>query len=196
MSDAIASVLGGATDDPELDAYLDAAARCFERYGLRRTTMPDIAAELGVSRATVYRKARSVRHLGTLLLAREVRRAIRRLDALERAGPDGLLEVVATAVTFARDHGVLRKLARDEPDLVGSALVSAYPMVLQVVVPLLAPALRRAMRRGSLARRDPEALAEWLVRSTVSLALTPPVGDVRKLLREMLLPVLTRRPSA
>src|ERR1700758_711263 len=34
---------------------LDVAEQCFERYGIRRTTMEDIAAEARVSRPTLYR---------------------------------------------------------------------------------------------------------------------------------------------
>ena len=35
--------------------FLDAAETCFERYGVAKTTMEDIAKMAGVSRPTVYR---------------------------------------------------------------------------------------------------------------------------------------------
>jgi AcrR family transcriptional regulator len=43
--------------DPELARthLVDVAETCFERYGIRRTTMEDIAAEAKVSRPTLYR---------------------------------------------------------------------------------------------------------------------------------------------
>src|SRR3546814_18879186 len=44
----------------ELDPYLDAAARCFTRFGITRTRVPDVAAEVGVSRVTVYRPVGTV----------------------------------------------------------------------------------------------------------------------------------------
>lgn len=34
---------------------MDAARRCFERFGLEKTTLSDVAAEAGVTRRTVYR---------------------------------------------------------------------------------------------------------------------------------------------
>ena len=34
---------------------IDAAVRCFERYGPQRTSMNDIADEAGISRRTLYR---------------------------------------------------------------------------------------------------------------------------------------------
>ncbi|MBL1078231.1 TetR/AcrR family transcriptional regulator [Nocardia sp. 2] len=38
---------------------LDATLRCLRRYGARRTTMDDIAAEMGVSRSAVYQYVRN-----------------------------------------------------------------------------------------------------------------------------------------
>ncbi|WP_369244122.1 TetR/AcrR family transcriptional regulator [Streptomyces sp. R41] len=46
-----------ATD--RLDEVLDAAYDCLTRYGVRRTTMDDIASTMGVSRSAVYQYVRS-----------------------------------------------------------------------------------------------------------------------------------------
>lgn len=46
-----------ATD--RLDEVLDAAYDCLTRYGVRRTTMDDIATTMGVSRSAVYQYVRS-----------------------------------------------------------------------------------------------------------------------------------------
>jgi AcrR family transcriptional regulator len=43
-----------ASDDPR-DRILAAAERCIERHGIRKTTMEDIASEVGMSRPGVYR---------------------------------------------------------------------------------------------------------------------------------------------
>ena len=40
---------------PNTDAVLDAAKRCVERWGMAKVTIDDIAADAGVSRATLYR---------------------------------------------------------------------------------------------------------------------------------------------
>lgn len=41
------------------DEVLDAAYACLTRYGVRRTTMDDIAGEMGVSRSAVYQYVRN-----------------------------------------------------------------------------------------------------------------------------------------
>lgn len=42
-----------------LDEVLDATYQCLTRYGVRRTTMDDIATTMGVSRSAVYQYVRS-----------------------------------------------------------------------------------------------------------------------------------------
>ncbi|MDE0756832.1 MAG: TetR/AcrR family transcriptional regulator [Pseudomonadales bacterium] len=43
-----------ATESGKKEAILDAAAQVFEQYGYRKTSMEDIAAMLGISRASLY----------------------------------------------------------------------------------------------------------------------------------------------
>ena len=43
-----------ATESGKKEAILDAAAQVFEQYGYRKTSMEDISAELGISRASLY----------------------------------------------------------------------------------------------------------------------------------------------
>jgi AcrR family transcriptional regulator len=175
---------------PELDPYLDAAARCFGRHGFARTSIPDVARELGVSRATVYRRVGTVQRLARLLLAREIHAFLGTIgprDALDRERLERLLTRLAR---LASEHPVLRKLISDEPDVIGRMFVAEYGRVLEVLVPLVAAGLRRAMRRGRVARRDPDALAESLVRIALSLLIAPPVTDAGAFVHEILAPVL------
>jgi AcrR family transcriptional regulator len=44
-----------ASDTEARSRLLDAARRCFERFGVEKTTITDIATEAGVTRRTVYR---------------------------------------------------------------------------------------------------------------------------------------------
>ena len=44
------------TEGSERDKIVDAAIRCFERFGPQRTSMNDVADEAGISRRTLYRQ--------------------------------------------------------------------------------------------------------------------------------------------
>lgn len=58
--------------DESLTPFLDAAARCIERFGWARTSVRDVAAEAGVERTTVYRRVGSMGDILRLLVAREL----------------------------------------------------------------------------------------------------------------------------
>ena len=47
------------------------------------------------------------------------------------------------------------------------------------------------MANGELAQRDPDAIAQLLVRLTLSFLLAPPPGDLSDVLAELLVPALT-----
>ena len=64
---------------PELDPVLDAVERCLTRYGLRRTSMSDIAREMGVARTTLYRQVPSLEHAMALMTSRRFHRFLDKL---------------------------------------------------------------------------------------------------------------------
>ncbi|MFR9798770.1 TetR/AcrR family transcriptional regulator [Streptomyces sp. MS06] len=60
------------------DEVLDAAYTCLTRYGARRTTMDDIAREMGVSRSALYQYVRNKDHALRLLAGRLHEQALAR----------------------------------------------------------------------------------------------------------------------
>ncbi|HEX5367376.1 MAG TPA: TetR/AcrR family transcriptional regulator [Acidimicrobiales bacterium] len=178
--------------DAALDRYLDAAASCFARYGIGRTSVPDIARELGISRTTVYRQLGTVEQAARLLLARDLHRFLAHLPVVldGATGPRTVIRLVAAATAFARGHPVLAKVLADEPELIGPFLTAELPDLVTRVSTIATPLLERAMRSGLVHRRDPAVLAEFLVRITISLVLAPPEVDTEAFLDEAVLPVL------
>ena len=176
---------------PALDPFLDAAARCFARYGLKRTSVPDIASEMGVSRVTVYRRVGTVDELSRLLFARELHRLLVELSPsiASVSGPNDIAAIIHAVVSYAREHAVLSKMLEDEPDMVGAFLIEGLPDVVNRIVPAVSPLLRAAMEQGAIAKRDPEVVAEWLVRITASIVLAPTRRELRSFLSEVLEPV-------
>jgi AcrR family transcriptional regulator len=182
-----------AVPPPALDAYLDAAARCLARHGVTRTTVPDVAREMGVSRATVYRQVGTMDRLGALLFAREVHRLLHLLPphVTGLGGVDAVVRMATLVVEAARDHPVLRKVLADEPEVAGSYLTLGLPAVVERVRPVLVPLLRTGAAAGELADVDADVLADWLVRLVASVVLVPPPGEVDRYLDAVVRPVLT-----
>ena len=178
-----------------LDTLLDAAARCFARHGIKRTSVQDVAREMRVNRTTVYRQIGNVDQQIRLLLARELHRLLASLPAAlsGRTGPEAVVELVDVIVTFAREHPVLVKVLADEPELIGPFLVSDMPELIGRVSAAITPLLESAMAAGLLAPRDPVVVAEWVVRLGVSLILAPPSGDLSRFIAELLVPALSPR---
>jgi len=55
----------------ELDAVMDAAASCYLRFGVAKTTATDIAQAAGISRATLYRRFGTHESIFLAVLTRE-----------------------------------------------------------------------------------------------------------------------------
>lgn len=178
---------------PALDPFLDAAARCFAKYGVRRTSVQDVAQELGVNRTTVYRQVGTIDQQAMLLLIRDAHRLLGALPARVTApiGPRTVVDLMAAVVRESWTHPVLSKVLADEPDLVGTYVTRDSAALIELTTSVLRPSLDAAMATGAIARRDPAVLAQWLVRTTVSLILTPPPVALEDYLAEILLPALT-----
>ncbi|TDC71680.1 TetR/AcrR family transcriptional regulator, partial [Actinomadura sp. GC306] len=171
---------------------LDAASSCLARHGLSRTSMADIAREMGVSRSTVYRQIGSVENAAWLLLSRDLHTFYGTLPRMfaEAEGPEVITRPLAALLRHAWANPVLAKVLRDEPDFVGRALAAHAAPMLDQGAQMLAPLYRSLMDAGRIRQQDPTDLAHWLLRVFMMLVIAPPPGDVDALLDAMLLPAL------
>lgn len=140
-----------------LDPFLDATSRCFARYGVRRTSVQDVATELGVNRTTVYRQVGNIEQQAMLLAARDSHRLLSALPGRIEfpIGPGSVVELIATLVREARAHPVLAKMLADERDLIGSFVARDVPNLLERTTAAFVPLVALAIGTGNLARRDP-----------------------------------------
>jgi AcrR family transcriptional regulator len=168
------------------------------KYGIRRTSVQDIAAEMGVNRTTVYRQGGTVDEIALALGVRETSRIVGRLPGKITwpIGPQTIVDVIAAFVTEAREHPVLAKALQDERELIGSGVAHDAQLYFDRLTGVLEPLIGMAIRSAAIAMRDPRVVTEWLVRVGASLILIPPPGDLRAFLAELLLPALTPEPSA
>ncbi len=148
------------------DHILDAALTLAAASGLKHLTMDDVARRAGVGRMTVYRRFGTRDALIDALAGREARRCLAELEAASPVDAPIEAQVVAgftTAVRLSREHPLLARLARVEPDTVLQAFGSGP--LLELCVDFLAHRLRRMG-----ANPDP---AELLVRIAISFVLLP-----------------------
>lgn len=178
----------------ELDPFLDAARDCFLRYGVRRTSVQDVASVMRVNRTTVYRQVGNVESMVRLLMAREVHRhlgeALRRTDITDLT-PENLVRLLAEMIRIVRAHPIVAKVLADERDLVGEVAQSSTGVFGRMAA-MITPAIAMAMAGGRLAERDPAAVAEWIARISATVLLSPPPGDLETFLAAVLVPALSR----
>lgn len=189
------SILAGMPKPPpaDLDPYLDAAAKCFARYGIARTSVQDVAKEMGYNRATVYRKVGTVDAMSRLLFARDVDRFLATLTERdwEPPVPEMIVELIASTVEYIRAHPVIAKILADEVDSAANMLAKNLGFIHDHFIAGFTPPIEIGMQIGLLAQRNPIAVAEWVFRMLVTSVVLPPTGDLREMLRELFIPVLT-----
>jgi AcrR family transcriptional regulator len=98
------------TDDAR-ERILAAAERCIDRHGIRKTTMDDIASEVGLSRPSVYRYFADRDDLLVELISRHGRVLVDRVHTTisrQYSVPDQIVESVLYVADHARRDSILR----------------------------------------------------------------------------------------
>ena len=107
--------------DASTEAILDAAVVEFERHGLRRVALEDVARRAGVSRTTIYRRFSNKDELVAAVIERENVALFADIAAeLKQAGPQSnyYVEAFTLSILRFRRHRVLNRMMTDEPALV------------------------------------------------------------------------------
>jgi AcrR family transcriptional regulator len=155
------------------DRVLDAAKRCCERWGVAKVTVDDIAAESGVSRATLYRLFPGGRDV--LYEALRVRETEEFMATLTEhvAGATTFEDVVVRGVVGATrmlqtDEHLKLMLASEPGEVASDLTVAGLPRIFRVATVFLTPFFAPYIGREQSGR-----LAEWLARVVISYFLAP-----------------------
>lgn len=176
-----------------------------ELLGMRRSTMEDVARRSGVGRATLYRRFPTKAALMDAVVLSEVRRY---LDGSARARAqattleDRLVYSTVFAVTFLREHTLLKKLLRTEPETILPSLTVDAGAIIDFATEQSVANLRTELhgkRRTTAAQeRHLRTVAELHTRLTLSFIVTPhtsinlaTIDDTRAYVRRYLLPMIT-----
>jgi AcrR family transcriptional regulator len=113
------------TDNPR-DRILSAAERCIARHGVRKTTMEDIASEVGMSRPGVYRYFSDRDDLLIELVTRHttaLRERAHKLISKHTAIEDQIIEGLLFAASEARLDPVTRYVVDPESSSLGRRIL-------------------------------------------------------------------------
>lgn len=163
-------------EDPVARRILDAALEQFTVFGLRRSSVDDVAKRAGVSRVTVYRRFQSKDTLVEQTLLRENSRFFQQLDAAVAALPtmeERVVEGFVVALRHTRAHPLFGGLLRLEPEVVLPYMTVNGGSTLSATVDYLTGHLRRAQQAEGRPDDDPRPVAELMVRVAVSFLLNP-----------------------
>lgn len=174
MSDALTagSALGA---DALADRISTAALEQFGEYGIRRSTIEDIARRAGVSKMTVFRRFHNKQGLIEAVIAREIQRGMaeldrawKRQDTLEGA----LVQAFEFVARFVCGHPLFDRLLRSEPDVLLPLITVDGAPALAFYRSLIAGRLHAEARAGRVETPDVDRAAEVIARLAQSLLLT------------------------
>lgn len=164
------------TAPDDRDPVLDAALAAFLDFGIRRTSMGEIARRAGISPATLYRR---YAQKSDVVMGVGMREAQRLLSYLEMkvdvtASPLEQLTVLHHAVQhqLTTNKLLIRVLATEPESVLPKITIDADP-ILQIGRSYLAGFLTRLQAEGHLPPYDVAPVADWLARLAQSSVLTP-----------------------
>lgn len=173
--------------DPVADRILDAALSCVTEFGVRRTTLVEIAKRAGVSRPSVYRRWPDTRAVVADLLTREMGSIP--LDTGEGSTRDRLVRSVTGLVGQVREHSIFAAILRSDPELLLTYIVQRLGTSQRALIAATAVAIKGGQADGSVRDGDPTQLATVVLligQSVLQSARTvEEILDADSLLREL-----------
>ncbi|WP_040827603.1 TetR/AcrR family transcriptional regulator [Nocardia jiangxiensis] len=195
-------VRDAAPEDRNQTTVLDAALLAFLDFGIKRTSMVEVARRGGLSLATLYRRFAGKSDLIQAVGLRQAREFIVQVDTVvqrqidsEADAEEQIVELFVAFLDGLRSNRLLDRLLTTEPEMVLPYLTVRGAPVIELGRDYLAEFIERLQREGKLAQYDPLPLAEMIARTALSMALTPqtviPLDDdaaVRRFARDHVVP--------
>ena len=169
-------------------ALLGATAECVARYGIRKTTMVDVASRSGVAKATLYNHFRTKDDVLAAVVEHQVADLVG--ACVTTASGAGLVEALVHVARTLGEHPALRKAADGEQQLLAPLLTPSGGRGWQLAREGVAAVLTAGNAPSGAA--DVEMVLRWCV----SQVLWPRTGDDARASAESLVRGLAGRPQA
>jgi AcrR family transcriptional regulator len=178
---------------------MDAAESCFDRYGISKTTMDDIAKMAGVSRPTVYRHFDDRDTLILAVVMRRSRQLIERAQKFISKQPtfeEQLVEGLLFLVDKGRKDPFVRLLVSPEHMELANQVLGASTAAVDLAYEMWEPILIEARDRGEIRPElDFRAVATWITYLILLLIgrgdIEPDVAGQREMLRTFVAPAFS-----
>lgn len=187
------------------EKLLESAFSAFLDFGIKRTSMGEIARRAGISPATLYRRFESKNELIEAVTVREAQRFVADIDKRVQdvqGNDEQLAEIFVAFISAIASNELLLRLLRTEPDLILPKLTTDAGPILAIGRVYLAEKLRELRNTNGVNNFDADLVAEIMARLALSLALTPdgliPLDNAeaaRDFARRTLLPMVGVHPT-
>ncbi|MDO3649649.1 TetR/AcrR family transcriptional regulator [Nocardia mangyaensis] len=161
-------------------AILDATRACVVDFGVRRTTLTEVARRAGVSRPTVYRRWPDTGSLIAELLVRELRTIVGETMPDTGLGRDRLVRGIVAGAGAIRSNAVFAKIFRTDTDLMLTYVFGRLGRNQRTLIELFAASIQLGHDDGSIRSGDAQQMATMLLLITQSAVQS--AGTVEPLL--------------
>jgi len=171
-------------------AILDSARDAILDFGVRRTSLSDVARRAGVSRTTVYRSYADGEELVRAVMTREFEDLLAETarHAIGENARERLTNRLVETNRALRAHPLWRKLVSAEPELIMPYVFERMGATQRVGFALAHDGVQEGQRDGSIRAGDPTVIAQALVLIQQSFLLSADIStevSAEKMLAEL-----------
>jgi AcrR family transcriptional regulator len=151
---------------------LDAAARSFETFGYKATTMDQVAKLAGVGKGTIYTFFANKEQLFEEIMSGMIAELRDMADRTLRPGlpfADNLMEVLHRLLDYREQHALAVKLAQEVRDIGTPMAREGLEKLERAVVGYIARHVKEAVDKGEIKRCDPELTAYVMLKTYLAL---------------------------
>lgn len=145
------------------DAILDAARSCVLDFGVRRSTLAEVARRAGVSRPTVYRRWPDMRAVVGDLLTREIRANLPAPVSGDEPTRTALVAMAVRSCALIRSHPLFEKIYRTDPEIMMTYISDRLGTSQRALIELLAAGIVAGQADRSIRDGVPTQMAAMLL---------------------------------